>query len=347
MNNVLYLVRKKSVPALAHPASDVSRPWPCTLKMLYVELGARLTVSLESGVSIQGVDDEQLVALRFKGQNLVPGKGSLSRPVNIVLAAVMSSRLAQQGGSQVYVLLLVLKTPGAVWHPRTLSAEASGIDNLPCELSILARTTERVFWSAYEVAKSVESETAAAPPSIEDAQDDAPPKYEDAQVPRKRHTRSLTPDSPLPKRVLLEDLKRSFSPTERATPSSQGARSTTSSNVTVVADVWQKTITKGLDERLPERPSSLFRCRALLGRFVPLCLLAVHTVEANVALVATRRSLVRRYCASVARSIEQEAHSQGVEGVKDGRRRGVLGLGLLFVCFLVGVLFPGGRKRRL
>jgi hypothetical protein len=238
MNKVLYLVRKQGIPALAHPASDVSHPWPCTLRMLYVELGAELgakfTVSLESDVSILGVDDKQLVALRFEGQNLIPGKGSLGRPVNIVLTAAMISRLARLGSNQVYVLSLVLKTPGAVWHPRTLSAGASGIDNLPRELSGLVRTTEvcivfdshwlgqnlsqlqsavegfqqlagipvvpssklaqshqRALWPVYEVAKSVESETAAAPPPIEDAQHDAPPAYAQVSRKRSRHSKSL------------------------------------------------------------------------------------------------------------------------------------------------------------
>jgi len=141
MNNVLHLVHKHGVPALAHPASDVSRLWPCTLKILYVERGAQFTVSLESDVSIQGVDDKQPVALRFEGHNLVPGKGSLG-PVNIVLTATMISRLARQGRPRVYVLSLVLKTPGAVWHPRTLRDRASSIDNLFHELSALAGTTE-------------------------------------------------------------------------------------------------------------------------------------------------------------------------------------------------------------
>jgi hypothetical protein len=109
MNNVFNLVRKSGVPALAYPASDVSHPWSCTLRMLYAEQGALFTVSLYSDVSIQGVDEKQPVALRFEGHNLVPGKGSLG-PANIVLTDAMISRLARQGGNQVYVLSLVLKT---------------------------------------------------------------------------------------------------------------------------------------------------------------------------------------------------------------------------------------------
>jgi hypothetical protein len=104
MKDVQYLVDKRGVPAWAHPASDVSRLWPCTLKMLYVELGAQFTVSLESEVSIRGVDDQQHVALRIEGHNLVAGKGSLY-PYNNVLTFEMISRCARGGGgSRVYVL---------------------------------------------------------------------------------------------------------------------------------------------------------------------------------------------------------------------------------------------------
>jgi hypothetical protein len=199
--------------------------------MMYVKQGAQFTVSLESDVSIQGTNDKQVVAFRFEGQNLVPGKGSLGLSVNIVLTAAMISRLARRGCDRLYELSLVLKTPGAVWHPRTLSAGASGIDNLPREVSALARTTkvctvfdshwlgqklsqlqsavegsqqlagipvvpssklaqshQRALWSVYKVAKSLESEAAAAPPPIEDAQDDAPPTY--TQVSRKRPRQS-------------------------------------------------------------------------------------------------------------------------------------------------------------
>jgi hypothetical protein len=143
MNKVLHLVSKQGIPALAHPASDGSHPWSCILKILYVKLGAQFTVSLESDVSILGVDDKQPLTLRFEGENLVPSRGSLGPLVNyVVLTAAMENRLARRGTSQVYVLSLVLKTPGAVWLPRTLNAGASGIDNLPHELLDLVRTTE-------------------------------------------------------------------------------------------------------------------------------------------------------------------------------------------------------------
>ena len=155
MNNVLYLVRKRGVPALAYPAADVSILWPCTLKIMYVELCAQFAVSLESDVSIQSVDDKQLVSLRFDGHNLVPGKGALG-PVNIMLTAAMVDHVARRGRPQVNTLSVVLKTPCAVWHPRTLSAEASSVDNLSRELSILARTTEvRIVFDSNWLGKNV------------------------------------------------------------------------------------------------------------------------------------------------------------------------------------------------
>ena len=141
MNKVHYLVRKQGVPALAYAASDVSLLWPCTLRILYVELYAQFMVSLESDVAIQGVDDKQPVSLRFDGHNLMPGKGSLG-PVHIQLTAAMRNSVARPGSPQVSTLSLVLQTPCAVWLPRKLSAEASSIDNLSHALAALVRTTE-------------------------------------------------------------------------------------------------------------------------------------------------------------------------------------------------------------
>jgi hypothetical protein len=273
------LVRKQGVPALAHPASDVSHPWPCTLRMLYVELGAQFTVSLESDVSIQGVDDKQLVALRFEGQNLVPHMGSLGRSVNFVLTPAMNSRLARPGGNQVCVLSLVLKTPGALWHPCTLSAGASSIDNLPHELSDLVRTTkvcivfdshwlgknlsqlqsavegsqqlagipvvpssklaqshQQALWSVYEIAESVESETAAAPPPIEDAQHDAPPAYEQESRKRTRHSKFQFGTA----RLSLNPARSSHEPDSRLAPTE--ARTPRGSQTLRLPDVADSTL---------------------------------------------------------------------------------------------------------
>ncbi|KAH5618974.1 hypothetical protein HBI23_245970 [Parastagonospora nodorum] len=134
----------------------------------------------------------------------------------------------------------------AVKGPQQLA----GIPVVPS--SKLAPSHQQALWSVYKVAESVENGTTTAPPPIEDAQDDAPPAYAQVSSKRLRHTRtSLTPDSPLPKRIFLEDLTRSVSPTKCATPSSQGHRST-SSNATVVVDLWQEAINKGLDIILPK-----------------------------------------------------------------------------------------------
>jgi hypothetical protein len=140
---VLHLVRKQGVPALAYPASAVSCLWSCSLKMMYVELGRKLTVSLESDVPIKGVDDKQQITLRFEGHSLVPSKGSLGVVSNtLVLTPEICTRLARQGSPQLCMLSLVSTTPCAVWHPRALSDGAFSIDKLPHELSELARTTQ-------------------------------------------------------------------------------------------------------------------------------------------------------------------------------------------------------------
>jgi hypothetical protein len=57
MNKVQYFVCKQGVLALAHPTSDATYLWLCTLKILYVELGAHFTVSLDSDVLIQGINN--------------------------------------------------------------------------------------------------------------------------------------------------------------------------------------------------------------------------------------------------------------------------------------------------
>ena len=143
-NDQLHLVRNQVTPALAYPASDVSSLWPCILKVTYVQLGGKLAVPLEPDVAIQGVDDRQRTILRFEGHNLVPSKGSLG-PLDAATTAklptAMITCLARGGGLQLCVLSLVSRTPCAVWQPRALSAEASGIDKLPSEISALARTT--------------------------------------------------------------------------------------------------------------------------------------------------------------------------------------------------------------
>jgi hypothetical protein len=140
-HTVSHLVRHQGVPALAYPVSDVSSLWPCTLKMMHVEQVARFVVSLESDVSLQGVAGKQSLSLIFEGHNLIPGKASLS-PVQIPFPPATITQLARRGNSRLCVLSLGLKTPCAVWQPRTLSTQASDIANFPRELSALAWTTK-------------------------------------------------------------------------------------------------------------------------------------------------------------------------------------------------------------
>jgi hypothetical protein len=141
MNNVLYLVRRSGIPALAYPVTDASMPWPCSLVILHSELVAQFTVSLKSYIPIHGVNDEQLFTLRFEGDNLMPGKSSLER-VNIPLSAEWLDSIARQGQPRVKTLSLTLKAPCSVWYPRTLGIEASSIDTPSRELTTLAKATK-------------------------------------------------------------------------------------------------------------------------------------------------------------------------------------------------------------
>jgi hypothetical protein len=68
------------------------------------------------------------------------------------------------------------------------SQQLAGIAVVPS--SKLAQFHQRALWSVYHVAKSVESETAAAPLPIEDVQDDAPPTYAQVSRKRSRHSKS-------------------------------------------------------------------------------------------------------------------------------------------------------------
>ncbi|KAL6158935.1 hypothetical protein ACJQWK_04170 [Exserohilum turcicum] len=95
-----------------------------------------------------------------------------------------------------------------------------------------------------EAVPSIEDAVAEAPP-FEDALHDAPPSYAHVSGKRPRDARtSLTPDSPLPKR-LLQDHTQASSPTERA-------KSIASSTSTVQVDVFQDIVTSAVKKALPD-----------------------------------------------------------------------------------------------
>jgi hypothetical protein len=89
------------------------------------------------------------------------------------------------------------------WLGRNLSQLQSVVEGSQQFASIpvvpsskLAQSHQRAHWSVYEVAESVESETAAAPSPVEDAQDDAPPQYARVQSKRPRDSKSYRLVSP-------------------------------------------------------------------------------------------------------------------------------------------------------
>jgi hypothetical protein len=141
-----------------------------------------------------------------------------------------------------------------------------------------ARSYQQADWSIlnfqdakFEAYVPNEDEASEAVPSIEDALHDAPPPYVHVSSKRPRSSRfpswlqyrhianvcflartSLTPDSPLPKR-LLQDTTCVPSPTERATSAvSPGSKSTASSTATVQVDVFQDIVTSAVEKVLPE-----------------------------------------------------------------------------------------------
>jgi len=97
---------------------------------------------------------------------------------------------------------------------------------------------------ASEALPSIEDAVGGAPP-VEDVTHDAPPPYAQVTSKRPRDTRtSLTPDSPLPKR-LLQDPTCAPSPTKRAT-------STASSTATVPVDLFQERVISAVEKVLPD-----------------------------------------------------------------------------------------------
>ncbi|CAG5181646.1 uncharacterized protein ALTATR162_LOCUS9788 [Alternaria atra] len=103
-----------------------------------------------------------------------------------------------------------------------------------------------------EAVPSIEDAVAGAPP-IEDAVHDAPPSYAHVSSKRSRNARtSLTPDSPVPKR-LLQDPTCVPSPTERATSvSSLSSKFKPSSTATVQVDVFLDVVTSAVQKVLPD-----------------------------------------------------------------------------------------------
>ncbi|EUC43045.1 hypothetical protein COCMIDRAFT_101900 [Bipolaris oryzae ATCC 44560] len=296
---VLSLVRNQGVPALAYPMNDESVLWPCSLKMLHSD--DQFALSLGHSVSIHGVDDPQLLTLRYEGDNLIPGKMSL-RNADIALPGTSLHSIARHGKPRPRMLSLTLKAPCSVWYPRTLGKTGPGLHTGFHELLTLARATEvrvlfdtnwleksnlarlqsiiegsrqlagvpaipqftRLYqeadWSILDCINDTEPEAlpsiedaVAGPPPIEDAVDDAPPPYARVSGKRSRNARtSLTPDSPLPKR-LLQDPTYPRSPKERASPASPlSAKSTASSTATVQVDIFQDLVTSAVEKVLPD-----------------------------------------------------------------------------------------------
>ncbi|EMD62733.1 hypothetical protein COCSADRAFT_223954 [Bipolaris sorokiniana ND90Pr] len=297
---VLSLVRNQGVPALAYPVNDESVLWPCSLKILHSD--DQFALSLGHSVSIHGVDDPQLLTLRYEGDNLIPGKMSLGN-VDIALPGTSLHDIARHGKPRPRMLSLTLKAPCSVWYPHTLGKRGLGLHTGFHELLTLARATEvrilfdinwleksnlarlqgviegsrqptgvpaipqftRLYhqadWSILNCIKdtepealpSIENAVVGAPPPIEEAVDDAPPPYARVSGKRSRNARtSLTPDSPLPKR-LLQDHTYPRSSKERASPASPlSAKSTASSTATVQVDIFQDLVTSAVEKVLPD-----------------------------------------------------------------------------------------------
>lgn len=136
---VLNLVRKEGVRALAYAVNDASVLSTCSLKILYSD--AQFALSLGHSVTIPGVDGEQLLTLRYEGDNLVPGQTSL-RNVAIPLPDESLHAIARHGQPRPRTLSLTLKAPCSLWYPRILGNRVSGLQISSPNLLTLARATQ-------------------------------------------------------------------------------------------------------------------------------------------------------------------------------------------------------------
>ncbi|RMZ73684.1 hypothetical protein GMOD_00009432 [Pyrenophora seminiperda CCB06] len=286
MDNILSILRNEGVPALAYPADDVSILQPYSLRILLSD--AQFMLSLEHSILVPGLDDKQTFTLRYEGDNIMPGKGSLGN-VGDSLPHGSLDIIARHKQPQPRMLSLTLKSPCSVWYPHNLGNRVSSLDTCFHKLLTLAKATEirilfdskwatkqnlarlqgvvkgsrrltglpvlpqfaRLYqqadWSILNSILDAKSKPPIiAPPPIENAVNDAPPPYAHVPSKRSRNTRSsLTPDSPLPKRLLLDAAARSPSPTD-------DAKSTISSTSTVEVDLFQDLVAAAVEKLLPD-----------------------------------------------------------------------------------------------
>lgn len=290
------LVRRHGVPALAFLGHDGSASWSCNLKILHSN--SRFVVSLEDPTSVHGVNDKQLVTLRYE----------------------VLDTLARQGNPRPKALSLTLRAPCPVWYPRSFGKRVLSLHTGSHKLSVLAKATEvRIVFDANWLGKenlavlqsvvertgqldgipvdpqfvksyqqgdwtifntSQDAQSAPYPPtgdqssepvpSIEDAVAaddayDAPPPYAHASSkrPRTTHT-SLTPDGPRLKR-LVQDSTCPLSPTERATSTSSfGSESTHPSTATMKVDLFKDADASAVKKEVEDQFRDMVR-NALLG----------------------------------------------------------------------------------
>ena len=113
MHNVENLVRRIGVPAFAYPAHDASTLWSCKLKI--INRNTQFAISLEHPIDVDG--EQQLITLRYEGDNLVPGRISLEDR-DIGVSAAFLSKTTRQGNPKLRLLSLTLKKPCSVWYPK-------------------------------------------------------------------------------------------------------------------------------------------------------------------------------------------------------------------------------------
>jgi hypothetical protein len=142
---------KHGVPVMAYPTTSTSSPMSLSLIFKQNERNAQATLSLQTSIFLQGVEDAQPFMLQYDADNIVPGTVSLS-PAAIDLPQTRLVQIARSGSPQIRTLSLGLKTRCPVWYPPVNSiAPREGYDAVFHQLAALAEATKLciVFDSQY------------------------------------------------------------------------------------------------------------------------------------------------------------------------------------------------------
>ena len=131
-------VRKGGIPVFVYATSDAASPVLLSLVFKCNESPAQATLSVQSSLPVDGVDEPQTITLQYDADNLA--SCSLG-PATIPLPQLRLKQISRKGNPQIRTLSLVLKQACPVWHLPTSRPLAArhGFESLFEQLSGLAK----------------------------------------------------------------------------------------------------------------------------------------------------------------------------------------------------------------